>query len=124
MGPTVHCSLIHPYHHSLLVGLLIGIQCPYRAVECKFLLVGKQLRVDVSEYMKELRLRVCPDFFNSDWHVLFILLGWLVGLVLRPIKHCRLLNAESIFIHFNSSISNNSVYGKFTVYCQKHFYFQ
>ena len=32
-----------------------------------------------------------------------------LGLVLWRIHHCRLFNAESIFIHINSSMSNNSV---------------
>ena len=32
-----------------------------------------------------------------------------LGLVLRHINHRRLFNAKSIFIHINSSISNNSV---------------
>ena len=31
------------------------------------------------------------------------------GLVLRHTNHCWLFNAKSIFIHINSSISNNSV---------------
>ena len=35
-------------------------------------------------------------------------LVWL-GLALCHINHCRLFNAKSIFIHINSSISNNSV---------------
>ena len=38
------------------------------------------------------------------------------GLVLWHINHCRLLNAKSIFIHINSSISNNSVPHKY-IFC-------
>ena len=34
--------------------------------------------------------------------------------VLWHINHCRLFNAKSIFIHINSSISNNSVWHKYS----------
>ena len=36
------------------------------------------------------------------------------GLVLWHINHCRLFNAKSIFIHINSSISNNLVEYKYS----------
>ena len=39
---------------------------------------------------------------------------WLVVLVLWHINHCRLFNAKSIFIQIISSISNNSVYHKYS----------
>ena len=37
------------------------------------------------------------------------------GLILWHINHYRLLNAKYIFIHINSSLSNNSVSHKYTV---------
>ena len=37
------------------------------------------------------------------------LVGWLVGWILQHINHCKLFNAQSIFRHIRSSISNNSV---------------
>ena len=37
------------------------------------------------------------------------------GLVLWHINRCRLFNAKSIFIHINSSISNNSVQHKYSI---------
>ena len=45
---------------------------------------------------------------------------WICSVFL-PIKHCRLFNAQSIFIHINSSISNNLVqhkYSFFFIYAQ------
>ena len=39
----------------------------------------------------------------------FTCIGWLVIWVLGYINHCRLFNANSIFIKINSSISNNLV---------------
>ena len=34
---------------------------------------------------------------------------YIYGLGLWNINHCRFFNAKSIFVHINSSISNNSV---------------
>ena len=58
--------------------------------------------------------------FKPGWHC-FVLMVWFCfvlfwfGLVLWHINHYRLLNAKFIFIHINSSISNNSVTQKYTV---------
>ena len=46
------------------------------------------------------------------------------SLVLWHINHCRLLMLNPIFININISISNNSVWHKYTVKCQKQFYFK
>ena len=54
-----------------------------------------------------LKTRKEQNNYNNKviWFVTF-------GLVLWHINHCRLFNAKSIFIHRNSSISNNSVQHK------------
>ena len=44
--------------------------------------------------------------------VVSLVLVWF-GLVLWHINHCRLFDAKSIFIHINSSVSNNSVMYKY-----------
>ena len=46
------------------------------------------------------------------------------GLVLWHINNCSLFNAKSIFIHINSSISNNSVQHEYTVQLSKTDLFQ
>ena len=45
--------------------------------------------------------------------------GWLVEWVLWHINHCKLFNAKSIFKQIISSISNNSVQHKYTVWSYK-----
>ena len=50
-------------------------------------------------------------------HVVTKELAWVCfGLVLWNINHCRLFNAKFIFMHINSSISNNSVSSKYSFF--------
>ncbi len=55
------------------------------------------LKIFIQDVVKE---------FGSEKYSILIMKK---SLVLWYINHCRLFNAKSIFIHINSSISNNSV---------------
>ena len=50
-----------------------------------------------------------PNPFYAHTYDFIKFVDKMFGLVLWHINPCRLFNAKSIFIHINSSISNNSV---------------
>ena len=72
-------------------------------------------------YSQNMSLSISRGFVSSSEHPFLVevlspfsghvilSLDYTSGLVLWHINYCRLFNAISIFIHINSSISNNSV---------------
>ena len=69
--------------------------------------IFKELNVVFSNTKYLLLHRLRQDFAKFDWLFVF----W----VCWHINLCKLFNAKCIFIQINSSISNNSVYHKYTV---------
>ena len=78
----------------------------------------KPIRPDLMLIKKKKRICHIMDFTMPADHRVkekevwfgFVWFGFVwFGLVLWDINHCRLFNAKSIFIHKNSSISNDSV---------------
>ena len=69
---------IHPYHLSLLVGLLDSILCQHRADIFNFLLFGPHRGYHMLVSIRERHLLVLICFSSSAHHVLFVLLGLFV----------------------------------------------
>ena len=70
----------HLFNPSFLAGLLDNIQCPYRAVVNKFLLVVLHMRVCVKGSAEKRHLWVRPYFSNSPaWLVHLIWMGFEMG---------------------------------------------
>ena len=102
---------IHPYHPLLPAGLLNNIQCPYRAVVGKFLLVGQHWHVRVKRSTGEchicrsLLLQQCPAcFVHLIWMVLEIGCRWPYSCCFVECCFQNLLNLScSILLQFLSS---------------------
>ena len=99
----------------------------------RYAIVGQSTRIHLQQFCKDTGycLEDLPEVMDdrNEWQervllavkyddeikFVCLLCRMLFGLVLWYINLCRLFNPKSIFMHMNSSISNNSVYHKYTV---------